>query len=91
MRGERGPALLLAATVALALAAGAVLATAAPPPQRVADAEAFQSLVGGLGLGAAVDLSRCAPEFDPRVERACSLRFDPIPCGSSFCPAHAGD
>ena len=89
--GERGPAILLAATVALALAAGAVLATAAPSSERSADAEAFQTLVRGLGLGASVDLSRCAPGFDPRVERACSFRFEPVPCGSFFCPAHAGE
>lgn len=90
-RGERALALLLAATVALTLAAGALVATGAPSPRRVADAEEFQTLVHGLGLGAAVDLSRCAPGFDPRVERACSFRFEPVPCGSFFCPAHAGE
>lgn len=91
MRGERAVPLLLAAAIALPSAAGILLATAAPPPARVADAEAFQHLVKGLGLGPAIDLSRCAPEFDPRAERACSLRHEPVPCGSLFCPAHAGD
>lgn len=81
--GVRGPNLLLAAVVALALAAAAVFAL----PSRRQDG--FQELVHGLGLGAATDLSRCAAAFDPRDGRACSLRHDPVPCGSLFCPAHA--
>jgi hypothetical protein len=60
----------------------------APAP---AAGRGFPELVGGLGLGAAVDLSRCAAQFDPRVEPRCSHRFGPVPGGSLFCPAHAGD
>ncbi len=86
---RRGPLLLLAAAVALPGLACAVLATAKPPARQAADAEAFQRLVGGLGLGPAVDLSRCALEFDPRAGRACALGGEPVPCGSLFCPAHA--
>ena len=91
MSGERAPLLLLAAAVALPLAAGILLAAASPSPARVADAEAFQRLVGGVGLGPTTDLSRCGAEFDPRMGSACSLRHEPLPCASLFCPAHAGD
>ncbi len=78
------PALLLALAVALPLLVVALLLR----PARAADG-GFQRLVGGLGLGPAVDLSRCAGEFDARVEPACSHRFDPLPGGSLYCPAHA--
>jgi hypothetical protein len=81
--GVRGPALLLAATVAIVLAAAVVLAL---PGRR--DDGGFERLVHGLGLGAATDLSRCAAAFDPRDGGACSLRHDPVPCGSLFCPVH---
>lgn len=81
----RGPALLLALAVLLPVAAAAVL-VASP---MAADAEEFHGIVGGLGLGAAVDLSRCAASFDPRDGNACSLRHDPVPLGSLFCPVHA--
>ncbi len=89
MRG-RGPALLSAAVLLLAVAAGAVLATSSPPPARTARSEAFQQLVGGLGLGPQLDLSRCAAAFDARLGPPCSLRHEPVLCGSWFCPVHAG-
>ncbi len=89
--GGRGPALLLAAAVALPVAASVVLlASRASQPAQAAEAIEFQGLVGGLGLGAAVDLSRCAASFDPRDGSACSHRHEPVPLGSFFCPAHAG-
>ena len=87
----RAPAILLAVALALPLAAGILLLAAGPSSARVADAEAFQRVVGGIGLGPTTDLSRCGAEFDPRTGRACSLRHEPVPCGSLFCPAHARD
>ena len=87
----RSPKLLLAATLALPLAACILLVAAGPSSARVAEAEAFERLVGGIGLGPTTDLSRCGAEFDPRTGAACSLRHEPVPCGSRFCPAHAGD
>ena len=87
----RAPALLLAAALALPLAAGILLLAAGPSAARVAEADAFERLVGGLGLGPTTALSRCGAEFDPRTGSACSLRHEPVPCGSRFCPAHAGD
>ncbi len=82
--------LLSAAVLSLALGAGAVLATSSPPPARTARSEAFQQLVGGLGLGPALDLSRCAAAIDARLGRPCSLRHEPVPGASWFCPVHAG-
>lgn len=54
------------------------------------DREAFQSLVGGLGFGSSVDLSRCGFGFDPRLEPACSHMYGPIPAGSFLCSQHGG-
>jgi hypothetical protein len=79
---------LLAATLFLAAAALGVLSVGSP---RTADSERFQRLVRGLGLGPAPDLARCACAFDPRVEGACSLRHEPVPFGSRFCPSHAAE
>ncbi|MCZ6573598.1 MAG: hypothetical protein O7C98_10590 [Planctomycetota bacterium] len=89
MKG-RGPALLSAAVLLLAGAAGAVLATSSRLPAREARSGAFQQLVGGLGLGPQLDLSRCAAAFDARLGPPCSLRHEPVLCGSWFCPVHAG-
>lgn len=82
--------LLLALVVVLPAAACAVLACASLAPERAADDEAFQRLVGGLGLGPAVDLSRCAGAFDARMGASCTHRHEPVPCGSLFCSTHAG-
>jgi len=86
---SRGIGLLLVLVVGLPLAAGVLVAGTAPSPAEVEDGDAFQQLVGGLGLGPAVDLTRCGREFDPRVEGTCALRHEPVPGGSVFCPPHA--
>jgi len=78
---------LLATVVVLAAAAASVVVAGASPP--AGDAASFQRLVGGLGLGPAIDPSLCAPEFDPRLQADCSLRYEPLPAGSVFCPVHA--
>ena len=49
----------------------------------------FQRLVGGLGFGPALDLSRCDFTFDPRVGNVCPGNLGPIPSGRVFCPEHA--
>lgn len=51
--------------------------------------EDLQRLLGGLGCGPAVDLSRCAFSFDPRLCEDCSLNHGPVPGGVYFCPQHA--
>jgi len=84
----RGPALLLAGVLGLALGAAAVSGTG-PSPRRQAEAAEFQRLVGGLGLGPAADLSQCPFAFDPRICPACPWDSGPVPGGVYFCPQHA--
>jgi hypothetical protein len=80
---------LLATVLALACgAAAAVAASASRDPDRAALSEAFQRMVGGLGLGPAVDLARCAHDFDPRLDPACPGDFEPLPGAARFCPHH---
>jgi hypothetical protein len=85
---DRRAPLLLALIGGLALAAGLVLGVDNARPQ-AERAEAFQRLVGGLGFGPAVDLSRCAFSFDPRLCDSCPADGEPIPGGVYFCPRHA--
>ena len=83
------PNALLAAVVMLAVAAGVVLALGARPSAREAGrAEEFQSLVGGLGFGPALDLSRCESGYDPRLCPSCSQDVGHLPGGMIFCPHH---
>jgi hypothetical protein len=73
------------------LTAGAALVLglgSAPPVQHERRTREFQELVGGLGLGPAVDLSSCAFAFDPRLCPTCPQDYGPIPCGAGFCPRH---
>jgi hypothetical protein len=51
--------------------------------------EEFQRLVGGLGMGPAVDLSRCGFSFDPRLCQDCPFNYNPVPGGVCFCSEHA--
>lgn len=74
--------------VALALvvaASAAVAATSRRDVREAARSEAFQTLVGGLGGGAAVDLARCARAFDPRLDDGCAFRTHPVPAGGAYC------
>ena len=84
-RGRYGR-LIPAAAILLPALVLAVLAGSRRPDGQGAE---FQKMVGGLGLGPAVDRSWCAGEFDPRGAPRCSLRHEPVPCGFIFCPAHA--
>lgn len=90
MRSARAPRILLATTVALAAVAGGVVADGGRAPGRAAASRGFQSLVGGLGLGPALDLAECAHAFDPRLAAACARATSPIPGGAARCPHHGG-
>jgi hypothetical protein len=85
----RPPLLILAAVLALTCAAAALVLHDSPdrPDAEAAD---FQRLVGGLGFGPALDLSRCPNAFDPRLCPHCPADFGPVPGGGCFCPQHAG-
>jgi hypothetical protein len=62
------PHLVLSAIAALGLAVTMVLIEDATAQRRRAQrSEDFQRLVGGLGFGPALDLSRRPNEFDPRL------------------------
>ena len=76
--------MLLSATAGVLLAIDSLAA-----PDHDAPAEEFQRLVGGLGFGPAVDLSRCEFSFDPRLCPDCPQQHGPSPGGVYFCPQHA--
>ncbi len=81
---------MLVLILSLALGASAVLGVDDWRQRRQSTrAEEFQRLVGGLGGGPAVDLSRCAFSFDPRLCSSCPDDWGPIPGGVYFCPQHA--
>jgi hypothetical protein len=85
-----GPLLLVVLVTALTVGAGAVLVCEQRRQgAREVRAREFQRLVGGLGGGPAVDLSRCAFSFDPRLCPHCPQDDGPIPAGAAFCPHHA--
>ena len=89
MRAD-GATRLLCAVLALAVAAVVVASIGTRRSDRAAaTGREFQRLVGGLGLGPALDLSRCAAAFDPRVGAVCPERVGPIPAGDAFSPDHA--
>lgn len=86
----RAPDAVLAAAGLLALAASFAVAASAPGRDDVMDDfEALAALRGAVGLGRAVDLSRCPGAFDPRSGGDCALRFWPVPGGTPLCPDHA--
>lgn len=84
----RGRATVLGALGGLAGAAVVALAGAGPGPAAPARAARFQQVVGGLGGGPALDLSRCAAAFDPRLGPRCSPDGGPVPGGRFLCPYH---
>jgi hypothetical protein len=82
--------MLLTLMCSLLFGAAVVLAVdRASWESREARAREFQSLVGGLGFGSALELSRCATSFDPRVCPGCPQDGGPVPAGAAFCPYHA--
>ncbi len=82
------PRILLGVVVLATLTAALLVATDGRY-QRRHEAEEFQQLVGGLGIGPATDLSQCPLAFDPRLATACTGQQWPIVGGGFFCPQHA--
>jgi hypothetical protein len=81
---------LFGIVVTLATAAGLVLGfDNGRQPREEMRAKAFQTLVGGLGFGPAIDLSDCPFAFDPRLSPRCKQNAGPIMGGAFFCPHHA--
>jgi hypothetical protein len=88
----KAPEVLLAAILVLAVSAGGILVLEGldRPSANAAPAREYQELVGGLGFGPALDLSRCVYGFDPRLCAECEEELGPIAGGAVFCPRHAG-
>jgi hypothetical protein len=83
--------MLLVVLLLLAGASAAVLVTETQfQHSREGRAAEFPRLVGGLGLGPALDLSDCVFGFDPRLDDSCAQEYAPLPGGTCFCPRHAG-
>lgn len=82
--------LIMASLVVLTVAACViVVAESRRNPLSANRSREFQQLVGGLGFGPAVDLSRCTLAFDPRLGPVCESQMGPIPGGGFVCPQHA--
>ncbi len=83
---SRGPVVLLLFVGILSAAAGSLLAIDSQARSRGDDRGAeFQRLVGGLGGGAELDMSRCIHGFDPRLDGECGQDLGPIPAANPFC------
>ncbi len=89
---RKAPALLCAATGAIVLAAiaAATISISAPNESDAMDSREFQTLVGGLGLGSALDLAAVPAAFDPRLEAAPVLHTQPFP-GGAAAPADSSE
>ena len=84
------PRLILASLIGLFVAASAiVLAESRRNPATASRSREFQQMLGGLGLGPAIDLSRCTLAFDPRLGAVCDSQWGPISGGGFVCPHHA--
>lgn len=84
------PRLILVSLIGLSAAASAiVLAESRRNPVAAGRSREFQQMLGGLGFGPAIDLSRCTLAFDPRLGPMCESQFGPIPGGGFVCPHHA--
>jgi hypothetical protein len=76
---------LFAALVLSVISAAAILTVEDQRENsRVARAEDFQRLLGGVGFGPAVDLSDGAFSFDPRLDPSDGHDYGPIPGGNCF-------
>jgi hypothetical protein len=82
------PRAVLAVILVLSCAAAAIVLIESPD-RHAGEGADFQRLMGGLGFGPALDLSRCANSFDPRLCPHCPADSGPVPGGGPFCPQHA--
>jgi hypothetical protein len=82
------PHTVLAGILTLTVAAGVLLALESRDRSNQ-EGKDFQRLVGGLGFGPALDLSRCPNSFDPRLCPHCPADLGPVPGGGGLCPQHA--
>lgn len=74
--------------VFVGLATALVTADAIQGPADTGRSADFQRLVGGLGLGPAINLSTCQPAFDLRIGEECPSGIEYLPGNGGFCPHH---
>lgn len=72
---------LLALLTAAAVSIVCIETSRGAAPRR----EAFERLVGGLGLGSDLGGSPCLFSLDPRLEAGCEQDVWPVPGGQAFC------
>lgn len=83
------PRLVLTSLIGMFFAASAVMLTETHRDSVSAGrSREFQQMLGGLGFGPAIDLSRCTLAFDPRLGPICDSQLSPIPGGQFACPHH---
>jgi len=84
------PRWILVSVIGLTVTASViVLSESRRNPVAAGQSREFQQMLGGLGIGPAVDLSRCTLAFDPRLGPVCDSHFGPISGGEFVCPYHA--
>jgi hypothetical protein len=83
----RGWLAILGVAAALALAF-TLFDSYLPRSGRSADVEAFERLMGGLGMGASCAIYWDFSTFDPRLEPDCTCSLWPVPGGYLFSPEH---
>jgi hypothetical protein len=88
-RGWRAPDAVLLGTLVLVVGAAAAVVGSAPGDEQSLSAGELRGLLGGVGLGRAVDMSRCASAFDGRLFGRCDLRYSPLPGVDALCPDHS--
>jgi hypothetical protein len=89
MTATRTRFLLFGIMLIVVAAAAALTVASHAPADRQAHAEKFQRMLGGLGLGPAINLSGCPMCFDARVRFACNEDDGALPGGKFYCRHHA--
>jgi len=82
--------LLGPAMVIVIAAIACLIESNVPHRQRERLARDFQSLLGGLGFGPALDLSESTYGFDPRLNEVCVHDGTPTPGAGCMPPGHVG-
>jgi hypothetical protein len=89
MRAKPALSILIGVLVLTVGASGLLLLANLEHPAVTGRGNEFQDLLGGLGFGPALDLSRCPQSFDPRLCSHCRQNLEPLPGAGCFCPQHA--
>lgn len=86
---SKGPRLLLVGITLLAIASATAVALDSLLSAERPHAEEFQRMLGGFGLGPAIDLGGCPLCFDARATWSCKEDAGAVPGARFFCRHHA--